>query len=180
MRKPCWQRDAARKEGFGAGQPKDGYFQRHLDSAQRAVTDAQSIVTGAQSTVNQLILAAAGKEEWVRIEGMDCHVVWLRKACRASIQLEELQATSRNELAHGTVSSCGSVEHFGAGVFLAPHTPPINPDSAAVSGQATLTRRETRFMARAAVDAVFDDRSKHKVIVVGQPGTGKTRVLHVT
>ena len=141
-------------------------------------------VNDARSTVNKLLLAAAGndsnKEEWIRVEEMDSYVAELLKAHRASIELEELEATSGDELARDTVSSCGSVEHFGAGVFLAPHTPPINPDSAAVSGQATLTRRETRFMARAAVDAVFDDRSKHKVIVVGQPGTGKTRVLHVT
>ena len=141
-------------------------------------------VNDARSTVNKLLLAAAGndsnKEEWIRVEEMDSYVAELLKAHRASIELEELETTSGDELAPDTVSSSGSVEHLCAGVFLAPHTPPIDPDSATVSGQATLTRRETRFMARAAVGAVFDARSKHKVIVVGQPGTGKTRVLHVT
>ena len=54
------KRDAAKKEWIDAGQPKDGYFQRQLDNAERAVADAQSAVADAQSTVNKLLNNLAG------------------------------------------------------------------------------------------------------------------------
>ena len=191
------ERDLAEKKWLDNTKPeRNDFFQRQLNDAQSAfnnaenavvdaqsaISDAQSAVSDAQSTVNKILGSLAGNGNgnnngttWERVEHMDVYAAELLKAHRAAAELEEVEVNSGKELAPGTLSSCGNVEHLGAGVFLEPNTPPIDPDSAGRGGPATLTRRETRFMARASVDAVLDKRSNGKAVVVGQPGTGKSR-----
>ena len=177
------ERDAAKAEWANHGEPDNGPYYDMLKDAQAAVQDAQAAVrnaenavVSAQANVDAAIAALTTNgnggraDRWERADDTDTYPAQLLKAYHAAAELEKSE-----ELAPGAESPCGSVKHLGAGVFLEPRTPPIDPDSAA-TGAATLTRRETRFMARAAVDAVLDRRrSKGKVVVVGQPGTGKTR-----
>jgi len=171
------KRDAAEEKWINDGK-QDGFYFNALNDAQATVNRAQAAVERAHETYDLHVRGLAngnGQGIWERVEHMDSYPAELLKAYHATKELEKLEEESGGELAPGTWSSCGNVEHLGAGVFLEPNTPPIDPDSATRSGTATITRRETRFIARAAVDAVFDDESMGKVVVVGQPGTGKTR-----
>ena len=138
------------------------------------LVDAQKAFNNAQATVASHLTASSGNgNEWIRVEQMDAYPTELLKAKWATDKLDK-RWKKKGALSVGRKSRCGSVEHLGEGVYLARNTPAIDPDSAL--NPVTLTRKESRSIARAAVNAVLDHhRSKSKVVVVGQPGIGKTR-----
>ena len=172
------QREVAWKRWQSEQDPKvkETFLSLLLDAA-RAVTDAQAAVTDAQAAVTRHLASLTANNgngnEWIRVEQMDAYPTELLKAKHATDKLDK-RWKKKGALSVGRKSRSGSVEHLGEGVYLARNTPAIDPDSAL--NPVTLTRKESRSIARAAVNAVLDHhRSKSKVVVVGQPGIGKTR-----
>ena len=170
-----------RRKWVARDEPDSGFYFNALNAAQEAVKDAQEGVKDAQAAVERAqktydlhirgLANGNGQGIWERVENMDRYPAELLKAYHGTKELEKLEEELGGELAPGTWSSCGNVEHLGAGVFHAPNTPPIDTDS--LEGMSsTLTRRETRWMARATADALS---VKRRVVVTGQPGSGKTR-----
>eukprot|EP00591_Stephanopyxis_turris_P003074 CAMPEP_0195506668 /NCGR_PEP_ID=MMETSP0794_2-20130614/242_1 /TAXON_ID=515487 /ORGANISM="Stephanopyxis turris, Strain CCMP 815" /LENGTH=701 /DNA_ID=CAMNT_0040633063 /DNA_START=113 /DNA_END=2215 /DNA_ORIENTATION=+ len=169
------KRDAAKEKWINAtDEETKRVFLGVFKDAQEAVKDAQEAVKDAQKTYDLHVRGLAngnGQRIWERVENMDSYPAELLKAYHGTKELEKLEEELGGELAPGTWSSCGNVEHLGAGVFHAPNTPPIDTDSSQ-GMSSTLTRRETRWMARATTDALS---VKRRVVVTGQPGSGKTR-----
>ena len=88
----------------------------------------------------------------------------------ACLELEN-QLQAGGQVSRHDGSSC--VEHLGSGVIVQRTTQSIDADSEA--SPSTITRREQRHMAHLAIQAVQALENKRKVVVVGQPGIGKTR-----
>jgi hypothetical protein len=81
--------------------------------------------------------------------------------------------TPAPEEASAASAAARKVEHLGAGVIVQRGVHAIDADSRLQSR--TITRLEQRHMAQLAIAAASDPTSKPKVVVIGQPGIGKTR-----
>ena len=102
---------------------------------------------------------------WIRSGASEAYAAEMLELHTGLLELEERGGASSRD---------GKVQHLGEGVFVQWNQHGIDSESRAQP--ATITRREQRHMARLAIEAVSNlMESKHKVIVTGQPGCGKTR-----
>ena len=104
--------------------------------------------------------------KWRRDKRMELYAAELLELHAGSLELEAQGDT----LDVGARSSTGLVEHVGHGVFVEHNTTGVDADSD--KNYETITLKETRDVVRYVLD-----RTGHiRVAVVGNPGTGKTRV----
>jgi hypothetical protein len=109
---------------------------------------------------------------WSRDPACDAYAEEQLEMHAACVKLEEALC-ARVEHASAARAAHNKIEHLGAGVIVQRGVHAIDVDSRLLSH--TITRREQRHMAQLAIKAVRDPESKGKVVVIGQPGIGKTR-----
>jgi len=146
------------------------------DGAEARAKDKESaaFIAAAKAWDPSIAVRVAGGDRvsWSRDPERDAYAEEQLAMHASCIELEEaLSASAPRSL--GTRLNNGKAEHLGAGVIVQRGVVAIDADSRLHSS--TITRREQRHMAQLAIAAVSDPTSKRKVVVVGQPGIGKTR-----
>jgi len=117
-------------------------------------------------------IAGGDRVSWSRDPERDAYANEQLAMHMACVKLEEAMSVSAQRSLAAKLS-CGKVVHLGEAVIVQRGVHAIDADSRLHSS--TITRREQRYMAQLAIAAVSDPTSKPKVVVVGQPGIGKTR-----